>query len=41
MAVGVGSWLWMLQQVVLDAHANNQTVGEALLEWHRDGDAHY
>ena len=40
-AVGVGSWLWMLQHVALDAQANNQTVVEALLEWHRYGDAYH
>jgi hypothetical protein len=40
-AVGVGSWLWMLRHVVLDAQANNQTAVEALLEWHRYGDAYH
>ena len=31
--VGVGSWMWMFQKVVADAHANNQTITDAWREW--------
>ena len=40
-AVGVGSWLWMLKHVALDAQSYNQTVVEAMLEWQRYGDDSY
>lgn len=31
--VGVGSWLWIVNTMVRDAHAHNQTIAEAMLEW--------